>query len=82
MRDRNLVTAGVVGAIAAAICCAAPMVAVTLGTAGPMAWLANGAYVLIPILVICLALIGLRFRRRRTAVASSSPATSGRVGKS
>ena len=82
MRDRNLATAGVVGAIAAVICCAAPMVAVTLGTAGLMAWLANGAYVLVPILLICLALIGLRFRRRRAAAAGSDPATSGQVRKS
>ena len=82
MRDRNLVTASVVGAIAAAICCAAPMVTVMLGTAGLMAWLANGAYVLIPILLICLALIGLRFRRRHTAAASSGPEASGKAGES
>jgi mercuric ion transport protein len=64
MKDRALITVGAAGAVLAAICCAAPMLAVTLGTAGLTAWLAKGAYVVIPVLLICLALIGLRFRRR------------------
>jgi mercuric ion transport protein len=64
MKDRALITAGAAGAVLAAICCAAPMLAVTLGTVGLTAWLAKGAYVVIPVLLICLALIGLRFRRR------------------
>jgi mercuric ion transport protein len=82
MKDRNFIAAGVVGAVLAAICCAAPMLAVTLGTAGLMASLANSAYVLIPVLLICLALIGLRFRRRNKAAACSDPATNGQVRKS
>ncbi len=82
MPDRTLIAAGLAGAIAAAICCAAPMLAVALGTAGLMAWLAAGAYVLIPVLLICLALIGLRFRRRQTAAAGSDSATNGQVRKS
>jgi mercuric ion transport protein len=64
MKDRALITAGAAGAVLAAICCAAPMLAVTLGTVGLTAGLAKGAYVVIPVLLICLALIGLRFRRR------------------
>jgi mercuric ion transport protein len=64
MKDRVLITVGAAGAVWAAICCAAPMLAVTLGTAGLTAWLAKGAYVVIPVLLICLALIGLRLRRR------------------
>ena len=32
MKDHALVTAGAVGAVLAAICCAAPMLAVTLAT--------------------------------------------------
>jgi mercuric ion transport protein len=83
MPDRALIAAGLAGAIAAAMCCAAPMLAVTLGATGLMARLTNSAYVLIPVvLLICLALIGLRFRRRRTAAAGSDPATSGQVGRS
>jgi mercuric ion transport protein len=82
MPNRALIAMGLGGGIAAAICCAAPMHAVTLGAAGLMAWLAAGAYVLIPVLLICLALIGQRFRRRQTAAAGSDPATSGPVRKS
>ncbi len=82
MPDRALIVAGLAGAIAAAMCCAAPMLAVTLGTAGLTAWLAAGAYVLIPALLICLALIGLRLRRRQIAAAGSDRATSGQVRKS
>lgn len=39
MSDRALIRAGTVGAIFAAICCAAPLVAVTLPLAGLGAWL-------------------------------------------
>ncbi len=71
MKDRNLIGAGV-AAVAAAICCGTSVVVAAigvagLGTAGLMAWLAACAYVLIPVLLICLALSGLRFRRRQTS---------------
>ena len=82
MKDRALITAGAAGAVLAAICCAAPMLAVTLGTAGLTAWLANGAYVFIPVLLVCLALIGLRFLRRRTAAPRCTPAANEQVRKS
>jgi mercuric ion transport protein len=71
MKDRALITSGAVGAVLAAICCASPFLAVVLGAFGLTAWLANGAYVLIPVLLICLGLIGMRFWRRRTATAAS-----------
>ncbi len=70
MNDRAL-TAGAAGAVLAAICCAAPLLAGALGSLGLTAWLAKGTYVLIPVLFICLGLIGLRFRRRPTAAAAS-----------
>ena len=82
MKDRALIATGAVGVVLAAICCGAPMLAVALGTAGLMAWLAAGAYVLIPVLLICLGLIGLRFRRRNKAAACSDPATNGQARKS
>ena len=78
MKDRALIATGAVGVVLAAICCAAPM----LGTAGLTAWLANSAYVFIPVLLICLALIGLRFRRRQAAAAGSDPAANGQIRKS
>ena len=66
MKDRALIATGAVGAGLAAICCAAPLLAVTLATAGLTAWLANGAYVLIPALLVCLGLVAYRLNRRRT----------------
>jgi mercuric ion transport protein len=82
MKDRALITAGAAGAVLAAICCTAPLLAVSLGTAGLIIWLASSAYVLIPVLLICLALIGLRFRRRHTVAACSDSTTNGQVRKS
>ena len=69
MDDRTLITTGSIGAIIAAICCATPILAVVLGAAGLTAWLAKADYVLIPILILCLGLLGLGlYRRRRRAV--------------
>jgi|GEM_PF-1012173 len=66
MKDRELIATGAVGVVLAAICCAAPTLAVTLGTAGLTAWLAAGAYAVIPALLVCLVLVAYRFNRRRT----------------
>jgi mercuric ion transport protein len=82
MKDRALIATGAVGVVLAAVCCAAPLLAVTLVTAGLTVWLAAGAYVLIPVLLICLALIGLRFRRRQTAAACSNRAANEQGRKS
>ena len=65
MRDRALITTGVVGGALAAICCATPLLAVVLGAVGLTAWLAKADYVLIPTLIICLGLIGVSLYRRR-----------------
>ena len=75
MKDRALIATGAVGVVLAAVCCAAPMLAVTLATAGLTAWLANGAYVLIPALLVCLGLVAYRLNRRRTTTdcGSSTP---------
>lgn len=48
MRDRALVRAGMVGAILAAICCAAPLLAVGLPLASLSAWLAGAGPVVFP----------------------------------
>jgi mercuric ion transport protein len=65
MSDRSLITTGVVGGVIAAICCATPLLAVVFGAVGLTAWLAKADYVLFPALLICLALIGFGFYRRR-----------------
>jgi mercuric ion transport protein len=59
MKDRALIATGAVGVVLAAICCAAPVLAVTLATAGLTAWLANGAYVVIPALLVCLGSVSV-----------------------
>jgi mercuric ion transport protein len=41
MRDCNLVTAGVVGAVVAAVCCSAPLVVTAIGAVGLTAWFAK-----------------------------------------
>ena len=70
MPDRALIAAGLAGAVAAAICCAAPMLAVTLGTVGLIAWL---AYAVIPALLVCLGLVAYRLNRRRTMTDCRTP---------
>jgi len=67
MKDRALIATGAVGAGLAAICCAAPLLAVTLATAGLTALLAKAAYaVMIPALLVCLGLVAYRLNRRHT----------------
>ena len=59
MKDRALIATGAIGGILAAVCCATPLLAFALAAVGLGAWLAKADYVLIPILVVCLALLGL-----------------------
>lgn len=82
MPDRTRIAIGLGAAIVAAVCCAAPMVAVTLGTAGLLAWLAAGAYLLIPALLVCFAIMGLWFWRHRAAAACSNPSANEQAGQS
>ena len=65
MQDRTLIRTGVFGSALAAICCATPLLAVGLGAVGLSAWLASADYILIPIFVICLGLVGLGLYRQR-----------------
>jgi mercuric ion transport protein len=65
MRDRTLITTGAVGTVVAVVCCATPLLAVAFGAVGLTAWLAKVDYVLIPALILCIALIGFGFYRRR-----------------
>jgi mercuric ion transport protein len=64
MRDRTLLTTGVVGAVVAAVCCATPLLAVVFGAVGLTAWLAKADYVVIPALILSLGLIGLSAYRK------------------
>ena len=67
MRDRTLIGTGIVGAVVAAVCCATPLLAVLLGSVGLSAWMAGADYLLIPVLLLSLGLIGLGLHRRAAA---------------
>lgn len=65
MRDRTLITAGVVSAIVAAVCCGTPLLAIVFGAARLTAWLAKAGYVVMPALILCVALAGFGLYRSR-----------------
>jgi len=65
LRDLTLIGTSAVGAAFAVICCMMPLLAVVFGAVGLTALLAKADYVLIPALIICLGLIGVRLYRER-----------------
>jgi len=65
MSDRTLITTGAVGAVAAAVYCATPILGIVFGAVGLTAWLAKADYVLIPALILCLSLAGFGVYRKR-----------------
>ena len=67
MTDRSLITTGAIGAALAAICCATPILAVVLGGIGLSAWLAKADYIVMPVLLLGIALVGLGLYRRHLA---------------
>ena len=75
MTDRSLITTGAIGAILAAICCATPLLAVVLGGIGLTAWLAKADYVVMPVLLVGVALVGLGLYRRHLATTCGNPST-------
>lgn len=64
MRDRTLITTGIVGGAFAAICCATPLLAILFGAAGLTAWLAKLDYVLVPALLLFIAMVGVGIYRK------------------
>jgi mercuric ion transport protein len=67
MTDRSLITTGAIGAALAAICCATPLLAVVLGGIGLSAWLAKADYIVMPVLLLGVALVGLGLYHRHLA---------------
>ncbi len=65
MNDRALIGAGTVGAVLAAICCAAPLLTGVLPLAGLGAWLAGAGLVVLPLVVACFGLVAWAIHRRR-----------------
>lgn len=74
MTDPALVRAGTIGAVLAAICCAAPLVALSLPLAGVGAGLAGAGLVVLPLMVVGLGLLawGLHHRRARAAACKTN----------
>ena len=67
MTDRSLIATGAIGAALAAICCATPILAVVLGGIGLSAWLAKADYIVMPVLLLGVALVGVGLYRRHLA---------------
>ena len=67
MTDRALIQAGTAGIVLAAICCAAPLIAVVLPLAGLGAWLAGTGLVVLPLMAAGLVMWGLHRRRAKAA---------------
>lgn len=67
MNDRSLIATRGIGAALAMICCATPLLAIVLGGIGLTAWLTSADYVVIPVLLLGVALIGLGIYRRHAA---------------
>jgi mercuric ion transport protein len=70
LNHRALTKAGLVGGIVAALCCTTPFLAIALGALGLSVWAAKADYVLIPLFLASLGLLGIRLYRRKR---SSSP---------
>ena len=66
MTDRSLMATGGIAAVLAAICCSTPILAVLLGGIGLTAWIAKADYVVLPVLVLGVALVGFGLYRRQS----------------
>ena len=65
MNDKNLLKTGIVGAMAAGLCCFTPLLVILLGTVGLSAWLAWLDFILLPALVGFVGLAVFAVYRRR-----------------
>ncbi|KQT13743.1 MAG: mercury transport protein [Bradyrhizobium sp.] len=64
MSDRTAISAGMASAVLAAICCAAPLLAVGQPYAGLGAWVAGQGLVVLPLMIAGFGLIAWKFHRR------------------
>lgn len=71
MNDRSLIATGGIAAVLAAICCATPILAVLLGGIGLTAWIARADYVVMPVLVLGVALVGFGLYRRQSSACAA-----------
>ena len=59
MDDRKLLTSGGIGAVIAAVCCFTPALGIALGALGLAAWLAWADLAMLPLLILCLVIVGV-----------------------
>jgi len=59
--------------VLAAICCATPILAIILGGIGLTAWIAKADYVVLPLLILGVALVGFGFYRRQVGATCATP---------
>jgi mercuric ion transport protein len=64
MKDHALIATGAVGVVVAAICCATPVLALIFTALGLAAWATKADFIVIPLLLIGLGLVGFGIFRR------------------
>jgi mercuric ion transport protein len=64
MNQRRFLVAGIVGTVIAALCCFTPILVVLLGAVGLSALAGKIDYVLLPVMIICAAVIVYALARR------------------
>jgi mercuric ion transport protein len=64
MNQRRLLVAGIVGTVIAALCCFTPILVLLLGAVGLSALAGEIDYVLLPVMIICAAVIVYALARR------------------
>ena len=67
MNNRALFRTGVIGAVVAALCCATPILGIALGAIGLSSLASKADYVLIPVLIASLGLVGIGLYRRNAS---------------
>ena len=80
MTPSGMVKTGSIGAALTALCCFTPVLALSFGALGLAAWLAWADFVLLPLLVLCLAVAGVglwRLKRQRAAAAAEACCAAG-----
>jgi mercuric ion transport protein len=69
MTDRTVMHAGIISVVLAAICCAAPLLVVSLPLAGLGAWFAGADLIVLPLIIACFGLIASIIHRRHAKAA-------------
>lgn len=73
MNDATLIKMGGIGTVVAAICCATPILVIVLGAVGLSAWAGYLDAVVLPILALCIGMLGYGLYKRRNAAACCAP---------